>query len=77
MAELLNQNLANYGLQFSVFAIDGAIDEPAMRAMLPDKPTTYFIQSSDIAEEMARVFEAEEFPLTSGISGDSSFSVGH
>lgn len=74
MAELLNENLSAYGLQFSVFSIDGAIDEPNMRAMLPDKPTAYFIQPNDIADEMARVFDTTDFPIASGISGESSFA---
>ena len=33
MAELLHANLARHGLAFSVFSINGAIDEPKMRAM--------------------------------------------
>ena len=74
LAELLHANLADAGLEFAVFSIDGAIDEPKMRALLPDKPTSYFIQPDDIAEEMERVFGADEFPLASGISGESSFA---
>ncbi len=74
LAELLNENLCARGLQFSVFSIDGAIDEPKMRAMLPDKPTSYFIQPDDIAREMLSVFGREDFPIASGISGESSFA---
>ncbi len=74
IAELLNEILAEKGLKFSVFSIDGAIDEVKMRTMFPDKPTSYFIQPGDIAKEIARLFEAQEFPLASGISGESSFS---
>ena len=74
MAELLDANLAGSGLHFSVFSIDGAIDEPKMRAMLPDQPTSYFIQPDDIAREMANTFDSEPFPMASGISGESSFA---
>ncbi|MFT6435303.1 MAG: NAD(P)-dependent dehydrogenase (short-subunit alcohol dehydrogenase family) [Candidatus Azotimanducaceae bacterium] len=74
MAELLNENLSAFGLQFTVFAIDGAIDEPNMRAMFPDKPTTYFIPPRDIANEMSLVFDSDSFPVASGISGESSFA---
>ena len=74
MAELLNESLAESGLRFSVFSIDGAIDEPKMRAMLPGKPTSYFIQPDDIAAELARLFVADDFPIASGITGESSFS---
>lgn len=74
LAELLQANLESTGLRFSVFSIDGAIDEPKMRAMLPDKPTAYFIAPDDIAREMLRVFDADEFEPVSGISGESSFA---
>ncbi len=74
LAELLQENLAGSGPGFSVFSIDGAIDEPKMRAMLPDKPTAYFIQPDDIAREMVAVFDAAEFPMASGIAGQSSFA---
>ena len=73
LAELLDANLRRYGLSFSVFSIDGAIDEPKMRAMLPDQPTSYFIQADDIAAKMTAVFASEEFALATGISGASSF----
>ena len=74
MAELMDRSIAPDRLRFSVFSIDGAIDEPKMRAMLPDKPDSYFIQPDDIAAEMLRVFESDDFSLVSGISGESSFA---
>lgn len=73
LAELLDENLSASGLRFSVFSIDGAIDEPKMRAMLPDKADAYFIRPDDIAEEMLAVFASDDFPVASGISGESSF----
>jgi NAD(P)-dependent dehydrogenase (short-subunit alcohol dehydrogenase family) len=74
LAELLNENLAHSGLHFSVFSIDGVIDEPKMRAMFPDRPTSYFIQPDDIAREMVRGFNASVFEMAAGITGESSFS---
>ena len=74
MAELLQENLESFGLKFSVFSIDGAIDEPKMRAAYSDKPIEFFIQQEDICKEMERLFEAPSFPLVSGISGLSSFA---
>ena len=73
MAELLHESLENSGLRFSVFSIDGAIDEPKMRAVFPDQSTAYFIQPEAIAEKIEALFEGAEFPLSSGISGPSSF----
>jgi hypothetical protein len=61
-------------LYFSVFSIDGVIDEPKMRAMFPDRPTSYFIQPDDIAREMVRGFNASVFEMAAGITGESSFS---
>ena len=74
MAELLQENLSAHGLRFSVFSIDGAIDEPKMRAAFPDQPTEFFIQQQDICAEIERLLEAEDFPMETGISGLSSFA---
>ncbi|MEM8769026.1 MAG: hypothetical protein AAGE43_16385, partial [Pseudomonadota bacterium] len=74
LAELLNENLAEHGLRFSVFSIDGAIDEPKMRAAFPKEPTSYFIQPDDIATSMAELLTGEAFPFRSGISGESAFA---
>ena len=74
LAELLQVNPAASSLRFSVFSIDGATDEPKMRAMLPDKPTSCFIQPDDITREMVSVFDSAEFPLATGISGELSFA---
>ncbi len=74
LAELLHANLADAGLKFSVFSINGAIDEPKMRAAFPDQPTAFFIQPADIATEMVRCFDAETFELAAEIRGQSSFA---
>ena len=63
MAELLHENLARHGLAFSVFSINGAIDEPKMRAIYTDKPTSFFIQPDDIARAMVTLFDSENFKL--------------
>ena len=73
LAELLNANLEPHGLRFSVFSIDGAIDEPKMRAAYPDRPTSFFISPEDIAREIARVLGADDFPVATGIAGASAF----
>ena len=74
MAELLHQNLARHGLAFSVFSINGAIDEPKMRAIYTDKPTSFFIQPDDIAKAMVRLFDSDEFKLAAELRGESSFA---
>jgi len=74
MAELLHENLARHGLAFSVFSINGAIDEPKMRAVYKDKPTSFFIQPDDIARAMVGLFDSEDFKLAAEIRGESSFA---
>jgi len=74
MAELLHENLARHGLAFSVFSINGAIDEPKMRAVYKDEPTSFFIQPDDIARAMVGLFDSEDFKLAAEIRGESSFA---
>ena len=74
IAELLHENLVRHGLAFSVFSINGAIDEPKMRAMYADKPTSFFIQPNDIARAMVRLFDSQDFELAAEIRGESSFA---
>ena len=74
MAELLHENLTRHGLAFSVFSINGAIDESKMRAMYKDKPTSCFIQPNDIAKAMVRLFDSEDIKLAAQIRGESSFA---
>jgi NAD(P)-dependent dehydrogenase (short-subunit alcohol dehydrogenase family) len=74
LAELLNESLAESGLQFSVLSIDGAIDEPAMRLMFANQPTTFFIQPADIASLVKQLFEADTLALQTSIGAPSSFS---
>ncbi len=73
LVELLSENLGDSGLHFSVLSIDGAIDEAKMRALMPDKPTSCFIQPSDIADRVVKLFSGVEFPIAAEISGPSSF----
>ncbi len=74
LAELLQANLRSYGLSFCVFSINGAIDEPKMRAVYKDQPTSFFIQPGDIAAQMAATFEQPEFPAQTEIRGASAFA---
>ncbi len=74
MAELLHANLAEYGLAFSVFSINGVIDEPKMRAVYSDQPTSFFIQPEDIARKMVEVFESDDFDTAVEMRGESSFA---
>ena len=74
LAELLHANLSDAGLAFSVFSINGAINEPNMRSVYADKPDSFFIEPSDIAADMDQVFSSNEFPLAAEIRGESAFA---
>lgn len=74
MAELLHANLQEAGLKFCVFSINGAIDEPNMRAVYANKPTEFFIQPADIATQMTAAFDADDFPAQAEIRGESAFA---
>ena len=74
LAELLHANLHEAGLSFCVFSINGAIDEPKMRAVYEDKDTSFFIQPDDIAKQMVATFDAEAFPSKAEIRGASAFA---
>ncbi len=74
MAELLHENLARHGLAFSVFSVNGAIDEPKMRALYSDEPTSFFIQPNDIAKAMVSLFDSDDFERVAEIRGESSFA---
>ena len=74
LAELLNSNLSPHGLRLSIFSINGAIDEPKMRAAYPDQPTAYFIQPEASARAMVAHFDSEDFPIKAEIRGLSSFA---
>ena len=73
LVELLDQTLREHGLNCCVFSIDGAIDQPSMRTMLPDQPDEYFLKPAAIAAAMEAAFAKDVFPRRSGIRGASAF----
>jgi len=50
LAQSLARSLGSEGIHVSLVIIDGVIDTPKTRGMLPDKPDDYFLQSTAIAE---------------------------
>ncbi len=50
LAESLARHWGPRGIHVSLFVVDGVVDLPHTRAMLPDKPRDFFLQPADIAE---------------------------
>lgn len=50
LAESLARSLGPSGVHVSLIVVDGIVDEPLMRAKLPDKPDSYFVKPEDIAD---------------------------
>ena len=50
LAESLARSLWPSGIHVSLIVVDGIIDEPLMRAKLPDKSPDFFVKPDDIAE---------------------------
>ena len=74
MAELLHENLSGAGLQFGICSINGAIDEPKMRAVYKDQPASFFISPTLIAQRIADAFDAADFPTKLEVRGESAFA---
>lgn len=49
LAESMARQLWPKGIHVGVLIIDGVVDLPAARKMMPDKPDTFFVKPSDVA----------------------------
>lgn len=50
LAESLARSVGPSGIHVSLIVVDGIVDEPLMRARLPDKPDNFFVKPDDIAD---------------------------
>jgi short-subunit dehydrogenase len=55
IAQSLARHLGPKGIHVALFIIDGVIDLPRTRKMLPDKPDTFFLKAGEIAETVYHV----------------------
>lgn len=55
LAQSLARHLGPKGIHVAIFIIDGVIDLPRTRKMLPDKPDTFFLKAEDIARTVHHV----------------------
>jgi len=55
LAQSMAKHYGPRGIHVALFIIDGVIDLPRTRKMLPDKPDTFFLKPDDIAETIYNV----------------------
>ncbi|RMD88380.1 MAG: SDR family NAD(P)-dependent oxidoreductase [Alphaproteobacteria bacterium] len=55
LAQSLARHWGPKGIHVALFIIDGVIDLPRTRKMLPDKPDTFFLKPDDIADTVFHV----------------------
>jgi NAD(P)-dependent dehydrogenase (short-subunit alcohol dehydrogenase family) len=57
LAESMARHLWPAGIHVAVIIVDGVVDLPRTRAMLKDKPDTFFIKPDDLADSVFHVTE--------------------
>jgi NAD(P)-dependent dehydrogenase (short-subunit alcohol dehydrogenase family) len=55
LAESMARDLWPAGIHVAVVILDGVVDLPRTRRMMPDKPDTFFIQPADVADAVFRL----------------------
>lgn len=55
VAQSLAKHLGPKGIHVALFIIDGMIDLPRTRKMVPDKPDTFFLKADEIADSVFNV----------------------
>jgi NAD(P)-dependent dehydrogenase (short-subunit alcohol dehydrogenase family) len=50
LAESMARHLGPFGIHVALIIVDGVVDTPATRAMLPDKADGFFLHPDDVAE---------------------------
>jgi len=57
LAESMARHLWPAGIHVAVMIVDGVVDLPRTRAMLKDKPDTFFVKPDDLADSVFQVTE--------------------
>jgi NAD(P)-dependent dehydrogenase (short-subunit alcohol dehydrogenase family) len=57
LAESMARTLWPAGIHVALVIVDGVVDLPRTRKMMPDKPDTFFIKPADIAETVLGIVE--------------------
>lgn len=59
LAESMARHLWPVGIHVALVILDGVVDTPATRKMLPDKPDSYFINPDDVADNVVRLTQQQ------------------
>ncbi len=60
LAESIARHLWPAGIHVALVILDGVVDTPATRKILPDKPDDYFIKPDDVAENVVRLIQQQQ-----------------
>jgi len=55
LAESMARHLWPSGVHVALIILDGVVDTPTTRKMMPDKPDSYFIKPDDVADNVVRL----------------------
>jgi NAD(P)-dependent dehydrogenase (short-subunit alcohol dehydrogenase family) len=55
LAESMGRYLWPFGVHVALVVLDGVVDTPATRKMMPDKPDSYFIRPEDVADNIVKL----------------------
>lgn len=67
LAESMARHLGPLGIHVANVIIDGVVDTPATREMMPNKPDHYFIQANDIADTLVHLTQQKSSAWSSEI----------
>jgi len=59
LAESMARHLWPMGIHVALVILDGVVDTPATRKMMPGKPDNYFIQPNDVADNVVRLTQQQ------------------
>jgi NAD(P)-dependent dehydrogenase (short-subunit alcohol dehydrogenase family) len=66
-AESMARHLGPSGIQVATVIVDGVVDTPATRKMMPQKPDDFFIQPDDIADVVIQLVHQKQSTWSSEI----------
>lgn len=67
LAESMARHLGPFGIHVAHIIIDGVVDTPATREMMPNKSDDYFIQADDIADTLVHLTQQKPSAWSSEI----------
>lgn len=67
LAESMARHLGSAGIHVTTVIVDGVVDTPATRQMMPEKPDDYFMRPDDLAEVLIHITQQKPSTWSSEI----------